>query len=360
MPAPFSFDDDLALVGDACRLADDLLGGWGPELVAKALDLSTPEAFDRTVASLAGRLRRLARPLELAALRAAVAVLDIDWSRTTAEARARLIDAAMVAAGKSMSTVPEQIGAPLSKAAQAVIAATRRDVRASQKVSIGADFNALDHRVAAFTTRCQGLFVRDEYGRRLDGFGSEARRVVAAGLESGLGRQDLVRDLAQAAETALVQRSSAYWEVVAGAFTGQARSFAQVSSYAEAGIERYRIEAVMDEQTTPTCRFLHGKTFSVGTAVRRFKDVEALERPEDIKAVLPWVRHALDAETGRSVLYVRRGEARVPIAEVTRASSAKDDAGAFRSRVDDAGLLELGLGFPPYHGLCRSTCLPAV
>ena len=113
----------------------------------------------------------------------------------------------------------------------------------------------------------------------------------------------------------------------------------------------------MDEQTTPTCRFLHGKTFSVGTAVRRFQVVEALERPDDIKAVLPWVRHATDAESGRGVLYVRRGEARVPIAEITRASRAKDDAGAFRSRLDDTGLSELGLGLPPYHGLCRSTCV---
>jgi hypothetical protein len=103
----------------------------------------------------------------------------------------------------------------------------------------------------------------------------------------------------------------------------------------QAGIGRYLIEAVMDAQTTPTCRSLHGKTFSVGTAIRRFKEVEALERPEEIKAVLPWVRHT--TETGRGVLYVRRGEERVPIAEVTRASSAKDDAGR-----SGAGSMTLG------------------
>ena len=238
MLAPSSSDDDLMLVGEARRVADDLLGAWGREALNKVLDLSTPEGFDRTVASLAGRLRRLARPFELAAVRAAIAVLDVDWSRTTAEARARLIASAMAAAGEAAGAVPARIADPLSKAAQAVIAATRRDVRVSQKLTIGAEFNALDHRIAAFATRCQGLFVRDEYGRRLDAFGAEARRVVAAGLESGLGRHDLARDLAQPAERALVHRSSAYWEVVAGAFTGQARSFAQVSSDAEAGIDR--------------------------------------------------------------------------------------------------------------------------
>jgi hypothetical protein len=81
--------------------------------------------------------------------------------------------------------------------------------------------------------RSHGNFVRDEYGRRLAAFGEEARRIVADGLERGLGRDDLASSLEAAARAALSERQPYYWEVVAGAFVGQGRSFAQMSSYNE-------------------------------------------------------------------------------------------------------------------------------
>nr|WP_228559855.1 MULTISPECIES: hypothetical protein [unclassified Myxococcus] len=58
-----------------------------------------------------------------------------------------------------------------------------------------------------------------------------------------------------------------YWEVVASSFIGPGRPFAQMSSYAEAGVRRYRIEAVLDEANTQVCRFLHGKTFAGESAL---------------------------------------------------------------------------------------------
>jgi hypothetical protein len=70
-----------------------------------------------------------------------------------------------------------------------------------------------------------------------------------------------------------------------------------MSSYAEAGIRQYRIEPVLDEQTTNICRYLHGKTFSVADALRRFDRIEQLEDPEAIKQAMPWVREAQDRET---------------------------------------------------------------
>ncbi len=70
-------------------------------------------------------------------------------------------------------------------------------------------------------------------------------------------------------------RSPAYWDVVAGSFVGRGRSFSQLSAYAEAAITSYRIVAVLDEVTTPTCRFLDGKTFSVSRGLELFDRVEA-------------------------------------------------------------------------------------
>nr|WP_237078802.1 hypothetical protein [Myxococcus xanthus] len=123
-----------------------------------------------------------------------------------------------------------------------------------------------------------------------------------------------------------------------------------MSSYAEAGVRRYRIEAVLDEATTQVCRFLHGKAFSVGEALQRFERLESLSQPEDLKQELPG--------GGRALLYVNRGGQETRLAEVLRSAvGTRDDVGEFRSLVSDRQLAEVGVGFPPYHGLCRTTTL---
>ncbi|MDP1826641.1 MAG: phage minor head protein [Archangium sp.] len=337
---------------DARVFADELLEQVLRLPVLKALDLGSPQGFDRASTLLAARLRRSAAPLEVDAVREAVAVLDVDWKQTTAAQRRRLVSEALSAAGRSTSLIPRRIQVPLGDAATAVVSATRTHSRQVQELAIGARFNALDRRVARHIVNAQGLFVRDEYGRRLEAIGAEARRVVAAGLERGLGRDDIAADLTAAARAALVERAPFYWEVVASSFIGQGRSFAQVSSYAEAGIHRYRIEAVLDERTTHICRYLHGKTFSVADALRKFDEVARLENPEDIKQALPWVRERLDG--GRLMLT----GAGVAIAEVTRsAMGVRDDVGEFRPQLPEGRLGDAGIGFPPFHGLCRTTTL---
>ena len=37
-----------------------------------------------------------------------------------------------------------------------------------------------------------------------------------------------------------------------------------------------------------------------------------------------------------------------------------DDRGDFRALASDGALREVGIGFPPYHGLCRTTTLAVV
>jgi SPP1 gp7 family putative phage head morphogenesis protein len=353
--------DRLLLVHQAREFTDQLLGDVLRLPVEKALNLGTSAGFDRAVATLAARLRRAVGTTDAGAIREAMAVLDVDWARTTPEQRRQLVNDALVAAGRATAVVPTRIRAPLGEAAESVVAATRSHARQSQGLAIRAQFNAVDRRILEHIVRAQTNFVRDEYGRRLGSFGERARRIVAEGLEAGLGRDDIAADLERAARAALVDRSPFYWEVVAGAFISQGRSFAQVSSYAEAGISRYRIEAVLDERTTPICRYLHGKTFSVGEALRRFDRLERLERPEDIRSELPWVRERTDSETGRTVLYVNRGGEQTELAEVLRSAvGTRNNLGEFRSLTSDTALQEVGIGFPPYHGLCRTTTLAVV
>lgn len=352
--------DELAVVRGALELADDVLRGLGLPL-RKAMDLSTPRGFDRAVASLATRLRTATADSDGDAVRAAIEVLDVDWKATTAAQRRNLVAQALESAGRRTPQIVQAVSAQFGEASDEVVSATRDHARSAHRLGIAADFNAVDQRITRHLVSSQANFVRDEYGRRLDELGAEARRVVAEGLEAGLGRQEIAVDLARAAQNALVTRPAFYWEVVAGAFVANGRSLAQMSAYAEAGIQRYLIEAVLDEKTTEICRYLHGKEFEVGAALQRFDRIERLDRPEDIKAEAPWVREALDPDTGTKFLYVERDGARTRIAEVARSAvGTSDDPGEFRRGRDSAELMDMGVSFPPYHGLCRSTTVPVI
>jgi hypothetical protein len=132
------------------------------------------------------------------------------------------------------------------------------------------------------------------------------------------------------------------------------RSYAQLSAYAEAGIAGYRIVAVLDEVTTQTCRFLDGKTFAVSQGLDLFDRVEAA--PDQLPELNPWIREQRDPDTGRRSLYVARGDTRVPLADIERSGvGTRDDRGEFARGLGERELGDLGIGFPPYHGLCRST-----
>lgn len=353
--------DVLAVVTRARRVADALASQLLGEPVAKAMELGTVAGFDPAVAALAVELRREASRPGRDAMRAAVDVLDINWRDTTPAQRRRLVSEAMNVAGRATAIIPARIQTTLGPAADEVVSATRSHGRRVHGLAIGAEFNAIDLRITAHVVRTQVNFVTDQLGRRLEGFGAEARRIVAEGLEAGLGRDDISAALQAAAQDAFVARSAFYWDVVAGAFIGNGRTYAQLSSYAEAGITRYLIEAVLDEQTTEICRYLHGKVFEVGDALRRFDALDRLDQPEDVKDAQPWVRESLDPQTGNPVLFVERGGVRTPLVEVTRSGvGAVDDQGEHGRAVSNRELMDLGVGFPPYHGLCRTTTVPEV
>ena len=96
-------------------------------------------------------------------------------------------------------------------------------------------------------------------------------------------------------------------------------------------------------------------------ALQRFDRVEGLDRPEDVKRELPRVREALDPETGRTRLYLDGGAGRTDLAEVARSAlGTRDDCGEVRPLAADVALREVGIGFPPYHGLCPTTTLAVV
>lgn len=346
---------DHEAIRKARELLDTVLGGVGVP-VAKGFDLSTKQGFDRAAAQLSRELAKRTGPIDAAMVRAAIRPLNVAWSETTAEQRAALVREAAAAARKRAAPVREAIRAPFDSHAEEVVRGTKLEARNKQKLAVSARFTQLDRKVVSHVTRFQGNFVRDEYGKRADLFSERARAIVASGVARGLGDPEIGTMLSEAAQAEFVAKSQNYWDVVAAAFTGHSRSYSQMSAYQEARIERYKILAVLDEVTTPQCRFLDGKEFSVRTALDRFERVATATDPEQIKEIAPWIRQG--SVGGQPVLYVNQGGARRLIADIVKSGvGAIDDRGEFRARVDDAGLDELGIGFPPYHALCRTTTI---
>lgn len=337
------------------RLAAEYVLGTCFGLVTKRIDVTTPAGFDRVVDALAQRLRTVSAGTERAAIRAALDTLDVDWSRTLAADRRRIVQAALGRAGRLLAMVPTALGADLGAAAHEVVASTRSAVRRRGRLAIGVAPNALDRRVTAFLVRSETLFVTDATGRRLDGLGRRVREIVAAGVAAGRDRRAIAAELADATKHELVGRTPHYWDVVAGAFVARARAHAQVAAYAEAGVERFRVVAVLDEHTSDVCRFLHGQVVTVAAALRTFERAERLRDPDELRRAAPWVRRRGGA------LIVDHTSGEHTLAQITRSGvGARDDVGEFEARVAGDRLATVGIGMPPYHGLCRSGTEPVV
>jgi SPP1 gp7 family putative phage head morphogenesis protein len=345
--------EQLRLVREARITAEGILETYFHLPIHKAYNLGNPTGFNRAVVDLSTKLKESASGPEDDAVRAAIKVLDVDWYETTAKERRELIAQSMRAAELETVKVAPMTEVVFGDAADDVVTATRSSVRTDQKLKIGTSFNALDKRIVRHLETSNSYFIRDEYGRRNEAFGRQAAGIVSDGLESGLGRDAIARDLERAAMNTIAGQGSNYWDVVAASFIGRGRSYSQLSAYREANITRYRFEAVLDEVTTETCRFFHGKVFSVDNGIRLFEQVE--QNPEALKEINPWVRSGVDKD-GNTVLFAKKNGRKIPIATVEQSGfGTKDDVGTFRNSRSEQELMDLGISHPPLHGLCRSS-----
>jgi hypothetical protein len=74
-----------------------------------------------------------------------------------------------------------------------------------------------------------------------------------------------------------------------------------------------------------------------------------------IKDVRPWVRERL-GEDGKRTLAVDRGGESTLLGVVERSGvGARDDRGTYSRALSSRDLAPAGVGFPPFHGLCRTT-----
>lgn len=327
----------------------------------KALDPTDPDDFDRIVGRLAAAMSRATRKTEAKILRAAINALDVDWPRLTSAQRSAVIRAARSTLNPLPAAVLPAVEERIRVVGPRTIRGVRRTVAADVGVAIGTSLSQRDTRIVRHLVSSQAHFIRDEYGRRRVGFSAKARSIVANGLDQGLGRDDIATSLEAALGVeAGLRRSSQYWQVIAGVFANRSRTYAQLASYEEAGIARYVFEAVLDERTTEQCRFMHGRVFNVGAALRTYDDVAASE-PEAVVDLQPWIRTGRNDDGERTLYVERRDGARTEIATVERSGvGTRDDQGEFRAHVNNTELEAMGAAQPPLHALCRSTIVPEV
>jgi len=343
-----------SLYSAAADAADEILRDVYRLDVAKALDPLDARDFLVIVERLARALTGVSREAEAAALRKALATLDVDWPSLSAAARDRVVRAAREAIGGVAAQVLPRVDQVFEVEAKNVVARARATTVRRFGLHIGASTTQTDGRIATFVRTSESNFIRDQYGRRQDELGQRARDIVASGLEQGLGRDDIAADLA-AQLAPVVSRGKPYWETVAMSFANRGRTYTQLAAFDEADVERFRFDAILDSVTSEVCRFMHGREFSVDRAMQRFDQVERARDPETITELQPWMQLGADSD-GNQVLFYDRGDRRRVVAQVDESAMGRDDeVGRYSRALSNEELEAAGVTVPPLHGRCRST-----
>jgi SPP1 gp7 family putative phage head morphogenesis protein len=327
------------------------------EIEKAPLDPLDNDDFLTIVSRLARAMEEATAGAEAVALRAALGALDIDWAAVGAAGRDRVVDAVR----EALAPVPERVMPSISEMFEIrggeTMAAARESAIRRFGFEIGTALSQRDIDAEKYIRASYSNMITNAYGERVDALASMARDIVANGLEEGLGRDDISRDLEKALGDRLM-RGRSYWQVVATSFMNTARTASNLNAFAEAGIQYYRFEAVMDEATTDQCRFYHDQVFSVGAAVNVMNAQMRAGTLEELQQTNPWVRVGRD-DDGSQYMYIEKDGERTRVANIDESGVGTQAAGTYSSALSSERLTTLGVPYPPLHGNCRSTIVPA-
>lgn len=140
---------------------------------------------------------------------------------------------------------------------------------------------------------------------------------AAIRLESEIRGALGVQEAASVVPARFATNPQAYFQIVASNASVTSTSLGRVISMSDAGVEKWKVSAIIDSRTSQICRSLDGKEFSVGgtmKGVERFLEVQNFDE--------------LQGDFGFTA------DGSVP------------------------KWADSGLGFPPYHHSCRTTVVP--
>ena len=360
MRQPNSWELDEALDN-----LDELLQFYGVDLVELAKARENPltrSGFDKWVTELFRRLGRTVREAERRATRTMLRALNRNWAGMTEAQAIAAITRATVAVGNLGSRLAIPVAEECLRAFRDITTASNVGAAAQySQVGIISSTDLVDNRVVSSIRERQAFFVRNEYGVRQAALSARARAIVAAGTEAGFTSAAISERLARELGAMGIRRSRSYYQTCAAIYQARGRSYGLLRSFDDAGIQRFRFEAVLDRQTTEQCRFLHGQVFSVPSALGSF-DAVADAGPESVYDLQPFVNVG-PGPNGERELWYRQGREgeRVRVAQIDRPGVGKPDTRGSYSRAMSTGALEsAGITTPPLHGRCRSTLIAEV
>lgn len=330
--------------------------------VEKVLDPLDPEDFVTMVQTFGRQLRGEALPLEINAVDAALLAADVDWVNLTPAQQNAAVQAMNTAIRGLGTSVPPRVEGRFTVRGRRLVGSTRRSMNRKFDLSIDTSFTEADQATINAVANNQGNFVTDYYGGRALAVEQEARLIVQAGLQEGLGSDAIATNLERSVRSQVLGRSPSYWSVVSNSFLNRSRTDTNLKGLASAGLAQWMFEAVLDRQTTDQCRMLHGKVFSVTASLQRMAATDvAQDVVRETKQNEPWLQNGKDAD-GNPILYTRdpvSGD-RTTIARVLESGVGEADRiGRYEQLVSDQALQDRGIPQPPLHGRCRSTIVPA-
>lgn len=339
------------------EVARDVLAFLGLELAKADPDPLSREGFDEVVMALVTAMRRSSGEHTAAIVRAATERLDRDWGRLTEAQREEAFQRAAGAVIERIDALATAATAPIEGSVRNLIGNTRRATSAANGLSVRDIFSASDEMAARFARTSSGFFFRSTGGRILSGaVDTTARRVISKGLREGWDKQTIGEQLADALRGTVGQRSQSYFEMVASVAMARARTYSTLRAFDDAGITVFKLQSVLDEVTSDICRFMHGRTFEVRTALRRYEEVNA-SPPGAVVDLQPFVRLGRRPDGSRA-LFVEQGGTRDELADVVRSAvGQKDRIGSFRPLVPDTRIAAIGCSCPPFHPHCRTVML---
>jgi len=222
------------------------------------------------------------------------------------------------------------------------------------RAGIGAGLSISDRNVSRMLAQHHAFWVRDRHGKISESLSRRAREIISHGVERGLGNREIGQELKILTSQGLQQRG--YWHTVAMNHVARARSYALGNAYREAGIEYYKIEAVLDDKTTHQCEFLHQKVLPVGPAMQRIDQTLSDRNPESVLQNQPFIK---DNKTSIDIDYPD-GTSRMVAAIDTRSSGGTPSgvSSRFSNTMSASDMVSAAIGFPPYHFGCRTTTVP--
>lgn len=352
---------DPVVIGRQVGVDPDGLPLWESvgRVVTAKLDPSSEEAFEEWATSLARRVGTASRA-DLATMGIdALEHLDFDFRG----ASVREIERGLAGYRGTISTPAGRMlraqQMELTRGLRPILTASQRAAMRAPEVRarLAAGFRLDDHRIARAMSKDLPFWVRNRQGQISRVMTGRARTIISEGLRRGLGRREIGQQLAQMTGRGL--RQPGYYQTVAANAVSRARSYASGATYRAAGIEFYRIEAVLDDRTTHQCEFLHGKTLPVEPAMRRADAVLRDTNPESVLWNEPMMTDhggeylSLDFPDGTSTRVAN-------ILERSTGASPSGPSGRYATALPPGtDMADVEIGFPPYHHGCRTVTVPA-